>query len=306
MSELNETNKNASLENSETISWFPGHMAKTRRMLTEKVKLADLIVEVLDARIPESSANPDLDGIVGQKARIVLLNKADIADPVWTKHWVDVLARRGKKCAAVDARTDKDKGIKSVVGFLRDAAAAKLVSLKSKGIRSGAVRVLVVGIPNVGKSSLINRLAAKHAAATGNKPGVTRGPQWIKVADGLELLDTPGLLWPRLGDWTTAYKLAVTGAIKDEVFDVRAVVFWLFDFLKMKYPFYLAKRYGLSFPLPASATDLLSCIATGRGFIGRGGVIDEERALRAVLKDFRNGDLGSVTLEYPDEPAMEH
>lgn len=278
------------------INWYPGHMAKSKRLAKENLKLVDVVIEILDARIPLSSQNPDIKEISGKKPRLIILNKADLADPVVTKSWQALFNTEGFLAVAVNSVSGQGMG--EVPGLIYRLAASKMESLKTSGRRSRAVRCMVLGIPNVGKSFFINKLVGKSAARTGNKPGVTRGQQWIRVAKNIELMDTPGILWPKLGDPETAFLLSVTGAIKEEVFDVSAVAGKLIGWLAQNYPQSIKERYSLD-DLPAQNEELLQAVGRKRGFYMHGGAVDLKKSARNVLKEFREGKLGRFTLEKP-------
>lgn len=279
------------------INWFPGHMAKAQRMIREQLKLVDVVIELLDARIPAASANPVIDEIVGDKPRVVVLNKADLADPAGTERWRAFFRSRGRDAIAVESLAGG--GTKQVAPLTEKAAAGMLAKLAAKGIRPRAVRAMILGIPNVGKSSLINRLLGTATARTGDKPGVTRGQQWLKIGRNLELLDTPGVLWPKLEDQEVAFRLAITGAISDEVYDREKVVARLLTLLRQEYPDRLIARFNLADPLPDDGLELLALIGGRRGCLRSGGVVDYEKTGRIVLSEFRDGKLGRFTLELP-------
>ncbi|MDD3652825.1 MAG: ribosome biogenesis GTPase YlqF [Desulfotomaculaceae bacterium] len=279
------------------INWYPGHMAKAKRLVKESLKLVDVVIEVLDARIPASSRNPDINEIAAQKPRLIVLNKYDLANPDSTRQWLRALKKSGFSAVAVDLI--KGRGLQEVPTLVRQLAAARITSLELAGRRARAARCIVLGIPNVGKSFLINKLISRRAARTGYKPGVTRGQQWIRLSDNLELLDTPGILWPRLEDPKTAFLLAVTGAIKEEVFSLYEVAGQLIVLLAEKHPEAVMERYKLQF-LPEDAGELFRLIGISRGFIGTGGSIDLSKAAQNVMKEFREGKFGRITLEQPD------
>ncbi len=281
------------------INWFPGHMAKAQRMIREQLKLVDVAIELLDARIPSASANPVIDEVVGDKPRVVVLNKADLADPGGTERWLAFFRARGREGIAVESLGGG--GTKQLAARVEKAAAPMLAKLAAKGIRPRAVRAMILGIPNVGKSSLINRLLGTATVRTGDKPGVTRGQQWIKIGRNLELLDTPGVLWPKLEDQEAAFRLAVTGAISDEVFDREKVVAVLLKMLRGDYPDRLMARFNLTGPLPEDGLELLALVGARRGCLRSGGAVDYEKAGRIVLSEFRDGKLGRFTLEQPPE-----
>lgn len=277
------------------INWFPGHMAKAHRMIREHVGLVDVVVELLDARIPVSSANPVIDQVVGNKPRIIAFNKADLADQEETQKWVAHFRRLGMTVVTIEAVSGK--GTKVLVNQIEAAASTKLKAWEAKGIRGRAIRAMILGIPNVGKSSLINRLRGETAARTSDKPGVTRGKQWIKIGKNLELLDTPGVLWPKLEDQEAAFRLAATGAIADDTYDMEDVVIRLLGLLKNQYNNRLLERYNLELPLPETVEELVELIGARRGCLRSGGVVDVDKTRRIILKEFRSGTLGSFTLD---------
>lgn len=284
------------------INWFPGHMAKAQRMIRENLKLVDVVIELLDARIPLSSANPVINEIIDNKPRIVALNKADLAEASWTKRWIAYFRSNGLQVVALDAVSGK--GTKLLVSKVEQAADEKIATLAAKGIKPRAVRAMILGIPNVGKSSLINRLLGSAALRTADKPGVTRGKQWIKIGKSLELLDTPGVLWPKLQDRDVAFKLAVTGAINDEVYDLEKVMARFLALLSTDYPERIIDRFKLKAPLPEAPLELLKAIGAKRGCLKSGGIIDEDKARRIILNEFRGGKLGPITLDYIDVPIQ--
>ncbi|MBP2644754.1 MAG: rbgA [Firmicutes bacterium] len=285
-----------------TIHWFPGHMAKAHRMIREQLKLVDVVVELLDARIPSSSANPIIDDIVGEKPRVVALNKTDLAEPFGTDQWLAYYRTINRPVVVLEALSGK--GSKELITRVASAASGKMEKLAAKGIRPRAVRAMILGIPNVGKSSLINRLLGAATVRTGDKPGVTRGQQWIKISKNLELLDTPGVLWPKLEDQEAAFRLAATGAISDEAVVLEDVILKLLALLAMKYPERLTERYCLEQPLPEEMGELLALVGARRGCMRSGGVIDVEKAGRIVLNEFRDGKLGRFTLDLPNNNKM--
>lgn len=278
-----------------TINWFPGHMAKARKLIQENLKLVDVVIELLDARIPYSSSNPLLKELIGDKPRLIALNKADLADQAMTKAWIDHFKSQGIPVVAIDSMTGK--GLKVLLKQVEDLASDKVNRLVDKGVNARAARVMILGIPNVGKSSLINRLAGAAIAKTADKPGVTRTKQWIKIGKNLDLLDTPGVLWPKFEDMEVGLKLAFTGAINDEVYDMEQVMQVFLHTLRTTYAERLAERYKLSGDLPEDVDQLLEMIGRKRGFLLKGGIIDLEKTRRILLNEFRAGKLGLVTLD---------
>ncbi|MBE3587459.1 MAG: ribosome biogenesis GTPase YlqF [Thermoanaerobacteraceae bacterium] len=278
------------------VQWYPGHMARARRLLRENLKLVDVVIELLDARIPASSRNPQIAEILGHMPRLVVLNKADLADDEVTLHWLKWFSSRGTPAIAVDSTTGK--GLGEVPSLVEELSKSKIQALVSRGRRPRSPRCMVVGIPNVGKSLFINALVGRRVTRTGNRPGVTRGQQWIRLARGVELLDTPGVLWPKFDDRQVALKLAATGAIKEEICDVEEVAVWLAGWLLEHCPGPLQERYRLE-QLPAGGHQLLELVASRRGQVGAGGVPDTGRAAIHLLKEFRAGKLGRVTLDEP-------
>ena len=279
------------------IHWFPGHMAKARRVIDAHLKLVDVVIELLDARIPDSSANPMIKEIIQNKSRIIALNKADLAEAEWTTRWIGEFVSQGIPVVALEAVTGK--GTKPLINLVEQAAAPVIARLVAKGIRPRPVRAMILGIPNVGKSSLINRLLGTSTVRTGDRPGVTRGQQWIKIGRNLELLDTPGILWPRMDDQIAAFKLAATGAVPEDVFDHDHVINGILTLLRERYPSMLTERYGLSEISPENR-ELLSVIGKNRGCLRSGGLIDFEKAGTILLTEFRSGKLGRVTLDLPN------
>lgn len=281
-----------------TIQWFPGHMAKARREITEKLKLIDIVFELVDARIPMSSRNPMIDEIVGNKPRLLLLNKSDMADRNRTKEWQAFFSKQGIPALPVNSQTGQ--GISNITMEAKHILKEKFNKMIAKGMKPRAMRGLILGIPNVGKSTLINRLANKKIAKTGDRPGITKHQQWIKTEKDLELLDTPGILWPKFEDERTGYWLAATGAIKDDLLDFQDVAFFLLKYLQEHYPERLQERYRLS-DVPEDTLQLLEQIATKRGFRMSGGRVDYDRTSEMLLREFRTMKLGPITLEDPGD-----
>jgi len=277
--------------------WYPGHMTKAKRMMQENVKLVDLIIELVDARIPYSSRNPDIDELGKNKARIILLNKADLASDAMNEAWAEYF--RSKGYFVVKANSRSGAGLKQIQGAVQEACKEKIERDRRRGILNRPVRAMVVGIPNVGKSTFINSYAGKACAKTGNKPGVTRGAQWIKLNKQLELLDTPGILWPRFENQEVGYRLALIGSIKDEILNIEEMALTFVGFLHEKYEGTLAHRYDIE--ESGDALDNLNKIAENRLCRLKGNVLDLNKASGIIIDDFRSGRLGKITLEFPDE-----
>ena len=282
------------------IQWYPGHMTKTRRQMEADLKHVDIVVELVDARIPISSRNPDIDAICGDKPRIIMLNRADQADPQMTKVWTNYFIKeRGMQAAAVDSRSGS--GVGQMVSLARNALKEQIAKWQEKGQVGRPVRAMVVGVPNVGKSTFINKLARRKSAKAGDRPGVTRGKQWVSVDKGLELLDTPGILWPQVEDEVTGLHLAFTGAVKDEVTDMEGLACALLALLRDRYPQTLTERYRLTELDGKQGWELLELGARKRGMLISGGEADTERMAKVLLDEFRGGKLGRFTLETPEE-----
>lgn len=280
------------------IQWFPGHMAKTRRAIAANLKLVDAVVEIIDARTPLSSRNPEIDRMTASKPRIVLLNKCDLADSNATGVWINYLKKDNVTALAVDCKSGK--GINKLLPTLKATVLKELMEKRERSGMTGApVRLMILGIPNVGKSSLINRLAGGKRAKVEDRPGVTRVKQWVKLRDNTELLDMPGVLWPKFEDQTAAVKLAFTGAISDDILDIETLAMMLLTYLAESYPQALAERYRLELKGGESGLELLEAVGKKRGMIISGGEINCERAAITVLDEFRSGKLGRVTLEMP-------
>ena len=279
------------------FQWYPGHMTKARRMMQENIKLIDLVIELVDARIPMSSRNPEIDELGKNKARLILLNKSDLAEDKWKDIWMEYFKEKGYSVVKVNSK--KGGGIKSIQGVIQEACKEKIERDRKRGILNRPVRAMVVGIPNVGKSTFINALAGKACAKTGNKPGVTKGKQWIRLNKNVELLDTPGILWPKFEDQTVGLRLAYIGSIKDEILNTEELSAELIQFLEVSYPGILAEKYGIEETGNGFAD--LSKIAESRHCLVRGNELDTEKATRMLLDDFRNGRLGKITLEYPQD-----
>ncbi len=281
------------------IQWYPGHMTKTRRMVAEQMKHMDAVCEILDARIPLSSRNPDVEELTAGKPRLVVLNRADQADPAATKLWRDYFA--GKGCAVIETSAKEGRGTERFAGAVRELLREKLAAYAQRGQAGRVVRVMVLGIPNVGKSTFINRVAGRKTAKAEDRPGVTRAKQWVVVDRGLELLDTPGILWPKFEDEQVGLHLAYTGAVKDEVMDVEELSCRLIAYLASHYGEALVQRYKIEIGPEDTGYELLEKAGRKRGFVLRGGEIDTERMAKILLDEFRGGKLGRFTLEMPED-----
>ncbi|QBD84818.1 ribosome biogenesis GTPase YlqF [Clostridium tetani] len=279
------------------INWFPGHMAKTRRELKENLKMVDAIIEIRDARIVKSSANPEIENICGNKPRIILLNKSDLGEDAITNEWIKALSGENTKVIAINSL--KDSGMKKIKNAIDDLLKEKTEKLKAKGLKNIVNRVMVVGIPNVGKSTFINRMAKSSIAKTGDRPGVTKSRQWIKTKIGVELMDTPGILWPKFEDEKVGLNLAFTGAIKDEIMDIETLALNLIERLSEDYGENLKERYKLD-KLEEIPLDNMENIAKKRGAILGRGEIDYNRVAIMILDEFRGGKLGRISLEKPE------
>lgn len=278
------------------FQWYPGHMTRAKRQMQEDMKLIDLVIELVDARIPLSSRNPDIDELGKSKYRLILMNKADLADGRRTDEWNSFFKGRGYYVVNLDARSRA--GMKSITDLIMQACSEKIERDRKRGIKNRPVRAMVVGIPNVGKSTFINSYAGRACAKTGNKPGVTKGKQWIRLSKDVELLDTPGILWPKFEDQTVGLRLALVGSIKDELLNTDELAIELIGFLREAYPGILKERYGTE----EAGTDagLLMQLAKNRGCIGRGGEPDYGKAAALLIDEFRSGRLGRITLERPE------
>ncbi len=282
------------------IQWYPGHMTKTRRQMEADLKHVDIVVEIVDARIPISSRNPDIDAICGNKPRIVVLNRADQADPQLTRTWADYFNKTlGIPAAAADSRAGT--GVGQMAALARSALKEQIARWKEKGQVGRPIRAMVVGVPNVGKSTFINKAAKRKSAKTGDRPGVTRGKQWVSVDSGLELLDTPGILWPKFEDETTGLHLAFTGAVKDEVTDLEGLACALLELLRDRYAQAVKERYKVAELKERQGWELLEDCAKNRGMRISGGEVDTERMAKLLLDEFRGGKLGRFTLEAPED-----
>ena len=278
------------------VQWYPGHMTKAKRMMQENIKLIDLIIEVLDARCPLASRNPDIDELGQNKARLILLNKSDLSDDAVNQSWAEWFGEQGMFTVMIDARSGS--GIKSIQNAIASACREKIERDRKRGILNRPVRAMVVGIPNVGKSTLINSLAGKACAKTGNKPGVTKGKQWIRLNKNVELLDTPGLLWPKFEDEKVGLHLAMIGSVNDEILDVTELSCELLIKIRSQKPGQIANRYGID--ENGSAYELLEKIAKARGCLKKGEELDTGKAAMIVLDEFRSGKIGRISLESPN------
>lgn len=281
------------------IQWYPGHMTKTRRMMEESLKLVDGVCEILDARIPASSRNPDLDEIVGGKPRLVVLNRIDQADPAMVRRWAAWFKSQGMAVLETDCKSRK--GVGGFVPAIRAMLSEKLQRYQEKGQVGRPLKIMVAGIPNVGKSTFINQIAGRKSAKAENRPGVTRGKQWITVDQGLLLLDTPGILWPKFEDREVGMRLAYTGAVKDDIMDLETLSSGLLALLWRQYPEAVASRYKIEAEPDSQGYALLEAVGRKRGFLISGGEVDTERAARMVLEEYRSGKLGRFTLDLPPQ-----
>ena len=277
--------------------WYPGHMTKARRMMEENIKLIDLVIEVVDSRIPFSSRNPDIDTLAKNKARLILLNKSDLSDDELNKQWMDYFTKKGFYVLKLNSRSGA--GIKQINSTIQEACKEKIERDKRKGILNRPIRAMVVGIPNVGKSTFINSYAGKACAKTGNKPGVTKGKQWIRLNKNLELLDTPGILWPKFDNQLVGQRLAMIGSMNDEILNIEELSFDTVSFLKNNYSGRLNERYNID--ESKEVLEILDDIAARRGCLKKGAETDYEKLAGIILDDFRSGRMGKVTLEKPEE-----
>lgn len=285
---MNETN----------LNWFPGHMAKTRRLIKESLPVVDLVTEIVDARIPYSSSNPELGEIIGNKKKTVLLNKCDVADEKATAKWIEYYKKEGVSAIAVDCRSGK--GLNAYLPLVKTLLKDTIEKNRAKGMEGKPLRVMVVGIPNTGKSSFINKMAGKNRAKVADKPGVTRSNSWFAVGNGIELLDTPGVLWPKFDDQAVGERLAFIGSIRDEILDSEAFALRLLDILKLEYGNRLEERYKITDFSDKQSYEVLEIIGKKRGMLISGGEIDTERAAKMLLDEYRAGKLGRLSLETPE------
>ncbi|MDQ2087206.1 ribosome biogenesis GTPase YlqF [Herbivorax sp. ANBcel31] len=281
------------------IQWFPGHMSKTKRLLSENLKMVDVVIELLDARIPVSSKNPEIDNIVNNKPKIIVLNKSDLADEKVSDIWKKWYSSKGY--TSIFVNSINGSGIKQLKSKMRDIMKDRIKKDRERGRIFRPVKAMIVGVPNVGKSSLINKIAGKGRTSTGDRPGVTRGKQWINVNNEIQLLDTPGILWPKFEDERVGINLAITGAIKDNILDITELASALFEILSKDYPEYLTKRYKLGEIEDKSGLDILKEAGKKRGCIISGGEIDMMRISAIVLDEFRGAKIGKISLEKPED-----
>ena len=276
------------------INWYPGHMAKARRLIEENLKIIDVVIELVDARIPMSSTNPMISKLIGSKPSVIVMNKADLADPAVLDEWVRYYKQKGRHVIVMDSKGGRD--IKPLIALLRSLAAPRLEHWKARGLKNRSIRTMILGIPNVGKSTLINKLARRNAAKTADKPGETKGKQWVHIGTQLDLLDMPGVLWPKLENQLCAYRLAATGAISDTVFDMETVITQLVRELGQWYPDELKKRYKLE-NIGAKPLETIDMIGRRRGCLVAGGMVDLEKTYKLILKEYREGIMGAISLD---------
>ena len=281
------------------VQWYPGHMTKAKRQMQEDLKLIDLIIELVDARVPLSSRNPDIDQLGQNKSRLILLNKADLADERQNEAWKEYFQKKGFHVVKVDSRNGS--GMKTIQNVIQEACKEKIERDRRRGIKNRPIRAMVAGIPNVGKSTFINTFAGKACAKTGNRPGVTKGKQWIRLNKNVELLDTPGILWPKFEDQKVGLRLALIGSIRDEILNTDELAVELIRFLKTQYPGILTERYEVE--ETQKETELLCGIAENRKCITKGGELDYSKAAALLIDEFRGGKLGKITLERPQVQA---
>ena len=287
------------MSNTQTIQWFPGHMTKTKRQIQASLKLADAAAEIIDARIPVSSRNPELNNLIQNKPRVILLNKCDMANQTATKMWIDYYKKQGITALAVDCKSGR--GLNKFPQAVNEVMKEKINRLQAKGMKNPTMRIMIVGIPNVGKSSFINRISRQNRAKVEDRPGVTRGNQWFTISKNLEMLDTPGVLWPKFDDQTVGEHLAFTGAVKDQVMDIELLAVRLLDFLKKLKPQEFITRFKLENEdiEQMDSYELLRLIGKKRGMLVSGGEINTERAAVMLLDEFRAAKLGRITVEMP-------
>ena len=283
------------------VQWYPGHMTKAKRQMQEDLKLIDLIIELVDARVPLSSRNPDIDQLGQNKSRLILLNKADLADERQNEAWKEYFQKRGFHVVKVDSRNGS--GMKTIQNVIQEACKEKIERDRRRGIKNRPIRAMVAGIPNVGKSTFINTFAGKACAKTGNRPGVTKGKQWIRLNKNVELLDTPGILWPKFEDQQVGIRLACFGSIKDDILNMEELALWLIEHLRTNYSGLLEKHYGIS--EEGTAVEILGKIARARGCLKKGEELDYVKASGLLFDDFRGGKIGRVTLEWAEQEKSE-
>lgn len=283
------------------VQWYPGHMTKAKRQMQEDLKLIDLIIELVDARVPLSSRNPDIDRLGQNKSRLILLNKADLADERQNEAWKEYFQKKGFYVVKVDSRNGA--GMKAIQNVIQEACKEKIERDRRRGIKNRPIRAMVAGIPNVGKSTFINTFAGKACAKTGNKPGVTKGKQWIRLNKNVELLDTPGILWPKFEDQQVGIRLACVGSIKDDILNMEELALLLIDYLRTNYSGLLEKRYGIS--EEGKDVDVLGEIAKARGCLKKGEELDYVKASGLLFDDFRGGKIGRITLEWVEQENNE-
>lgn len=286
------------MEDKVNIQWYPGHMTKTRRQIEADLKQVDAVCEIVDARIPMSSRNPDIDSICGAKPRIIVLNRMDLADPVATRRWAEHFRSKGIAVVATDCKSKK--GIKDFQPAVRNVLQEKIQRNAAKGMNR-PVRIMIVGIPNVGKSTFINQISGRKGAKAENRPGVTRGKQWVTVDSNFLLLDTPGILWPKFDDPNVGLKLAYTGAVKEDILDLEDLASRLMALLWSRYPDAVKQRYGIDAPADASGYELLEAAARKRGFLMARGELNTERMAKVLVDEYRSAKLGRFTLEEPED-----
>lgn len=303
MNRSNEEFNNEIRDNS-NIQWFPGHMARARRLLAENLKLVDVVVELVDSRIPFSSRNPEIDKLIQNKPRVIIGNKKDLADPTQNSFWANYYASQGKRIFFTDCKTGG--GSKDVIKAINDIMSEKTARYLEKGRKAPIIKAMIVGIPNVGKSSFINRVAGSNVAVTGDKPGVTRNKQWLRMSDNIYLLDTPGLLWPKFDDQIVGYKLAATGAIKNDVLDVQEIAIYLIRYMSKYYPGVLKEKYSIQgnsyggFPTFEEGLEMLEAFGRKRGCLVKKGEVDLYRASMYLLDDYRKAKFGRISLDNRD------
>ena len=287
------------MNNTMHIQWYPGHMTKTRRMIVDQMKHIDAVCEILDARIPVSSRNPDVEELTAGKPRLIVLNRVDLADPAATKQWAAYFRSRG--FAVMEANAKEGQNTAKFPAAVRELLAEKLAAYAEKGQAGRMIRVMILGIPNVGKSTFINKVARRKTAKTEDRPGVTRSKQWVPIDPSLELMDTPGMLWPKFEDQSVGLNLAYTGAVRDEIMDIEELACHLMTYLGRRYPQALLERYKVEVEEEDTGYDLLMNSGRRRGFLLRGNEIDTERMAKILLDEFRGGKLGRFTMELPED-----